>query len=63
MKRSYGIVACSRADPAASATVQPGRGSPGAHARADFPATDPELDDHHSVIEAATDHPAFVKWT
>jgi L-aspartate oxidase len=37
--------------------------SRGAHARADFPATDPELDDHHSVIAAPTDHPAFVKWT
>jgi L-aspartate oxidase len=37
--------------------------SRGAHARADFPATDPDLDDHHSVIDAAAATPAFVKWT
>ena len=35
----------------------------GAHARADFPATDPDLDDRHSVIAAAATSPAFVKWT
>jgi L-aspartate oxidase len=37
--------------------------SRGAHARADFPATDPELDDRHSVIPPPTTSPAFVKWT
>ena len=37
--------------------------SRGAHARSDFPATDPDLDDRHSVIDAAASSPAFVKWT
>jgi L-aspartate oxidase len=37
--------------------------SRGAHARSDFPATDPELDQRHSVIAAASSAPAFVKWT
>ena len=37
--------------------------SRGAHARSDFPATDPGLDDRHSVVAAGADAPAFVKWT
>ena len=37
--------------------------SRGAHARSDFPATDPELDLRHSVIAADAATPAFVKWT
>jgi L-aspartate oxidase len=37
--------------------------SRGAHARADFPATDPELDHRHSVVDADAGSPAFVKWT
>ena len=37
--------------------------SRGAHARSDFPATDPELDDRHSVVPAAASTSAFVKWT
>ncbi len=37
--------------------------SRGAHARADFPATDPELDGCHSVVAAAAAAPAFVEWT
>jgi L-aspartate oxidase len=35
----------------------------GAHARSDFPATDPELDERHSVIAADRAASAFVKWT
>jgi L-aspartate oxidase len=35
----------------------------GAHARSDFPATDPDLDYRHSVIDAAAGRPTFVKWT
>ena len=35
----------------------------GAHVRADFPATDPDLDDHHSVLGAADTTPGHVKWT
>jgi L-aspartate oxidase len=34
----------------------------GAHARSDFPATDPELDLRHSVIGPGATAPAFVKW-
>jgi L-aspartate oxidase len=37
--------------------------SRGAHARSDFPATDPELDDRHSVIAPGSATSAFVKWT
>ena len=37
--------------------------SRGAHARADFPATDPQLDDRHSVLPAGAGTTAFVKWT
>jgi L-aspartate oxidase len=35
----------------------------GAHARSDFPATDPELDDRHSAVAADAETPRFVKWT
>jgi L-aspartate oxidase len=35
----------------------------GAHARSDFPASDPELDDRHSVVAPAAESPAIVKWT
>ena len=37
--------------------------SRGAHARSDFPAQDPELDDRHSVMTAQDAAPTFVKWT
>ena len=37
--------------------------SRGAHARADFPATDPALDGRHSVIAATAATSAPVKWT
>jgi L-aspartate oxidase len=37
--------------------------SRGAHARADFPASDPELDERHSVVAAHAATPARVKWT
>ncbi len=37
--------------------------SRGAHARTDFPATDPELDQRHSVIPAGAATSSFVKWT
>ena len=37
--------------------------SRGAHARADFPASDPELDGRHSVVPAGAATPALVKWT
>jgi L-aspartate oxidase len=37
--------------------------SRGAHARADFPAQDPELDGRHSVVPAHADTPAHVHWT
>ena len=37
--------------------------SRGAHARSDFPATDPELDGRHSVIPADASTSSFVKWT
>jgi L-aspartate oxidase len=37
--------------------------SRGAHARSDFPATDPALDERHSVVPAAAERPAFVQWT
>jgi L-aspartate oxidase len=37
--------------------------SRGAHARADFPAQDPDLDDHHSVLDAAAATTNLVKWT
>jgi L-aspartate oxidase len=37
--------------------------SRGAHARSDFPASDPELDHHHSVIAAGAATSTFVKWT
>ncbi len=35
----------------------------GAHARSDFPASDPDLDDRHSVVAAGSTSSAFVKWT
>jgi L-aspartate oxidase len=37
--------------------------SRGAHARSDFPATDPDLDERHSVIPAGASTSTFVKWT
>jgi L-aspartate oxidase len=37
--------------------------SRGAHARADFPASDPELECRHSVVPARASTPALVKWT
>jgi L-aspartate oxidase len=37
--------------------------SRGAHMRADFPATDPALDLHHTVSRAADDEPAYERWT
>ncbi|MGI8782016.1 MAG: L-aspartate oxidase [Solirubrobacteraceae bacterium] len=37
--------------------------SRGAHARADFPATDPDLDGRHSVVAADAATPDLVKWT
>jgi L-aspartate oxidase len=36
--------------------------SRGAHTRADFPATDPALDLHHSVTRGGSDEPAFERW-
>jgi L-aspartate oxidase len=36
--------------------------SRGAHARADFPATDPALDGHHTVVPAGSDTPALSAW-
>jgi L-aspartate oxidase len=36
--------------------------SRGAHARADFPDTDTELDLHHSVSRAGAESPAFERW-
>jgi L-aspartate oxidase len=38
------------------------RESRGAHTRADFPATDPALDLHHSVTRGGSDEPAFERW-
>ena len=37
--------------------------SRGAHARTDFPATDPELDLRHSAIPAGAATSSFVNWT
>ena len=37
--------------------------SRGAHARSDFPATDPDLDGRHSVVEAGAATSTHVKWT
>jgi L-aspartate oxidase len=37
--------------------------SRGAHARADFPETDPALDHRHTVISAGTDEPVLEHWT
>ena len=36
--------------------------SRGAHARADFPETDPELDHRHTVIAAGGDEPRLDSW-
>jgi L-aspartate oxidase len=36
--------------------------SRGAHARADFPATDPNCDDHHTVLDAGTETPHSTVW-
>jgi L-aspartate oxidase len=37
--------------------------SRGAHARADFPETDPGLDHRHTVIAAGSDEPVLERWT
>jgi L-aspartate oxidase len=37
--------------------------SRGAHTRADFPASDPDLDGRHSVVPAHAATPSVVKWT
>jgi L-aspartate oxidase len=37
--------------------------SRGAHARADFPASDPDLEGRHSVVPAGAAAPSYVKWT
>jgi L-aspartate oxidase len=34
----------------------------GAHARSDFPAADPELDETHSIVSPQVSAPAFVLW-
>jgi L-aspartate oxidase len=36
--------------------------SRGAHARSDFPETDPGLDRHHSVTRGETHEPSFERW-
>jgi L-aspartate oxidase len=36
--------------------------SRGAHARSDFPATDPSLDHRHTVVEAASEVPELHRW-
>jgi L-aspartate oxidase len=35
----------------------------GAHARADHPERDPELDEHHTVLPAGSEAPRFDRWT
>lgn len=35
----------------------------GAHGRAEFPDTDPTLDEHHTVIDPDTETPRFEAWT
>ena len=37
--------------------------SRGAHVRADFPASDPELDERHSVVPAGAVTTMLVEWT
>jgi L-aspartate oxidase len=37
--------------------------SRGAHARADFPLPDPQLDDRHSVLDTGAATPTHIKWT
>jgi L-aspartate oxidase len=37
--------------------------SRGAHARADFPDTDPALDAHHTVIDSKADVPRRERWS
>jgi L-aspartate oxidase len=37
--------------------------SRGAHARADFPANDPDLDERHSVVPAGAATTTLVEWT
>ena len=36
--------------------------SRGAHARSDHPGTDPALDEHHAVVAAGEEQPAFARW-
>jgi len=35
----------------------------GAHARADFPALDPRLDERHTIVAAGSEAPSFARWT
>jgi L-aspartate oxidase len=35
----------------------------GAHARADFPALDPGLDERHTIVAAGSEAPSFARWT
>jgi len=37
--------------------------SRGAHARADFPASDPDLDGRHGVVPAGAETPTLIGWT
>jgi L-aspartate oxidase len=36
--------------------------SRGAHARSDHPEVDPALDQHHAVVPAGSEEPAFARW-
>jgi L-aspartate oxidase len=39
------------------------RESRGAHARADFPDTDPALDDQHTIVDAGSETPRLERWS